>query len=131
VINIYKLIKIIIFIGVILLPSGLINEGNNCYVNCILQALSSSTYFVKYLKEVVKTCLSKANVNFTFKKKLILTRVTLELLTKLQPSNNNNYKNICGSSVILFHLLSNLPDRQQQDAQELLQLLISALETEK
>ncbi|ORZ20776.1 hypothetical protein BCR42DRAFT_435154 [Absidia repens] len=109
-----------------LLVSGLVNTGNTCYLNSVLQALSSLPRLQLYLDGV--------NSQYT-SQHLPVTRSlykTLRLLSRPLVDELNT-KNLAFRPVDIVSAVNvnhRVINREQQDAHELFQLLSGALETE-
>ncbi|CAO3591603.1 unnamed protein product [Absidia cylindrospora] len=109
-----------------LLVSGLVNTGNTCYLNSVLQALSSLPRLQLYLDGI--------NSQYT-SQHLPVTRSlykTLRLLSRplLDELNTKNLAFRPVDIVSAVNVNHRVINREQQDAHELFQLLSGALETE-
>ncbi|RCH98150.1 Ubiquitin carboxyl-terminal hydrolase 30 [Rhizopus stolonifer] len=99
--------------------AGLSNIGNSCYLNSILQALSSLTRLHSYLDKVSKHSLWS---------NLPVTRLLLQTLRLLSvPSEQSFAPN---ELIYALQKSSFVLNAQQQDAQELLQFIQEDLENE-
>lgn len=98
------------------LVSGLVNTGNTCFLNSVLQSLSSLPKFHQYLYQINQSSLCSL---FTSKSLL----KTLRLLSR--PSDT-----AFRPSELVSILSSCLINKEQQDAQELFQLISTALDNE-
>ncbi|KAI9501005.1 ubiquitin-specific protease ubp1 [Coemansia spiralis] len=109
---------------------GLVNTGNSCFFNSVLQALASSEYLQNYLSNILERM---DELNDLYDGNLIsmpLTEALWETLTDLNAVVNRDsafqpftVMAALGSSI--------LNDREQQDAQEAFQLISTALSHER
>ncbi|KAI9303705.1 hypothetical protein BJ944DRAFT_203963 [Cunninghamella echinulata] len=111
----------------ILMVPGLVNTGNTCYLNSVLQALSSLPRLQIYLDQI--------NQQYA-PHRLPVTRSLLKTLRLLsKPIDEHQQNNLLSfrpieivSAINTNHKVIN---REQQDAHELFQLLSGALDTEE
>lgn len=94
-------------------PPGLVNIGNTCFINSILQALSSLGCIVPFLNELGQVSRQLANVLSALQKPGVKCYNPLELITALVPSQK------------MYSYLY-----EQQDADEFYQLISSAIDVE-
>ncbi|KAI8093006.1 uncharacterized protein BX664DRAFT_294455 [Halteromyces radiatus] len=110
-----------------LIVSGLVNTGNTCYLNSVLQALSSLPRLQLYLDQM--------NKNYT-NQSLPVTRSLFKTLRLLSRPLDEQYTNklsfrpidIVAAINTVNHRVIN---REQQDAHELFQLLCGAMDNER
>ncbi|KAK4517925.1 lipid-binding protein [Mucor velutinosus] len=100
--------------------AGLINIGNTCFLNSVLQSLSSLPKLQHYLDQM-STAHSTS--------RLPVTQSLLKTLRLLSQPSNNAFKPTDIVNVLGKHRY--LLNREQQDAQEIYQLLASELEAER
>ncbi|KAJ2312537.1 ubiquitin-specific protease ubp1 [Coemansia sp. RSA 2705] len=109
---------------------GLVNTGNSCFFNSVLQALASAEYLQNYLTNTLERM---DEINDTFGANIVsmpLTEALWETLTDLNTVVNRD------SAFQPFAVMTALGsrqmnDREQQDAQEAFQLISTALSEER
>ncbi|GAN01631.1 cysteine proteinase [Mucor ambiguus] len=99
--------------------AGLINIGNTCFLNSVLQSLSSLPKLQHYLGQL-STAHSAS--------RLPVTQSLLKTLRLLSQPSNNAFKPT--DIVNVLGKYRNLLNREQQDAQEIYQLLVNELDSE-
>ncbi|KAG1465539.1 hypothetical protein G6F46_005411 [Rhizopus delemar] len=98
-----------------LLISGLVNTGNSCFLNSVLQSLSSLPKLHSYLYQINQKTAS-----------LFISKPLLKTLRLLSRPSNATFK-----PSELVSILSNcLINKEQQDAQELFQIISTTLDNE-
>ena len=97
-------------------PPGLLNEGNTCFLNCVLQALASSPSFYKWTEDVLATHNCSDVTLFPSVHRL------LNVLT-----NRTGNEDVYSTSDIVASFNSHgwVISHEQQDAYEFLQVLFS------
>ncbi|KAL9537223.1 hypothetical protein MBANPS3_011971 [Mucor bainieri] len=99
--------------------AGLINIGNTCFLNSVLQSLSSLPKLQQYLDQV-NTAHSAS--------RLPVTQSLLKTLRLLSQPSNNAFKPT--DIVNVLGKYRNLLNKEQQDAQEIYQILVNELDYE-
>lgn len=115
--------------------TGLVNKGNYCYANSVIQALSSIDYFSDYINKFVigidENEISSAGLEKTDTEALLLHRALADLLRKLQmvifEPTNADIKHLVS---VLEWKVSGRLSRAQNDAHEFLQVLLEQLHVE-
>ncbi|KAI9142164.1 hypothetical protein BKA69DRAFT_289319 [Paraphysoderma sedebokerense] len=105
---------------------GLVNVGNSCFLNSILQSLAALPKLRYYLERRIETQ-QKANMA----KSLNVTAALLETVNDL--NTPLKYRKAIRPTSLLRAISNNkrIVNRQQQDAQELFQIISSALSEEQ
>ncbi|KAJ2721523.1 ubiquitin-specific protease ubp1, partial [Coemansia sp. Benny D115] len=109
---------------------GLVNTGNSCFFNSVLQALASAEYLQNYLSSVLETMDELNDIYGSNLVSMPLTEALWETLTDLNSVVNRDsafqpYAVMCALGS------SRMSDREQQDAQEAFQLISTALSDER
>ncbi|KAI8326097.1 cysteine proteinase [Martensiomyces pterosporus] len=109
---------------------GLVNTGNSCFFNSVLQALASAEYLQNYLSNVLERMDEANDMYGPTHLSMPLTEALWETLTDLNAVVNRD------SAFQPFAVMaalgsSRLNDREQQDAQEAFQLISTALTDER
>ncbi|KAJ2717160.1 ubiquitin-specific protease ubp1 [Coemansia spiralis] len=109
---------------------GLVNTGNSCFFNSVLQALASAEYLQNYLADTLEHMDEVNDVNDAAVVSLPLTEALWETLTDLNAVVRRD------SAFQPFAVMAalgskGLNDREQQDAQEAFQLISTALSEER
>jgi len=109
-----------------LIPCGLVNSDNKCFMNVILQTLISSSPFLNLLTSFQKSKIS--NQNFPYTKKFVDFSMQYQ---KVGNSLQNNMASFAASEFIesLKQFYTSGID-MQEDAQEYLTFLLNNLDTE-
>lgn len=106
-------------------PGGLANDGNTCFMNSVIQSLSSSSEFIKFLESYTAT---EEDNDFDFSKAL------LQLLNELNDKHGN--KTPTYKTKNLLKVMTDGPNKHlfmgynQEDAQEFYQSLMKQIEKE-
>ncbi|XP_015583094.1 ubiquitin carboxyl-terminal hydrolase 27 isoform X2 [Ricinus communis] len=111
------------------LVPGLQNLGNNCFLNVILQALASCSYFQAYLQKVIGECDSSDTVGYS--ESLQLTFALAALLEELSAFGKG--KVVLSPRKVMLAMteyIQNFSLRSQQDAEEAFLHLLSSLREE-
>ncbi len=95
-------------------PGGLINYGNNCFANAIVQCLAASTIFIRYIEEHLQN--NK------------LAKILLDLIQSIN-GQTINYSDQSTVATLIDHMRQPrwLTPFEQQDSHEFLLLLINSL----
>ncbi|KAJ1731975.1 ubiquitin-specific protease ubp1 [Coemansia biformis] len=109
---------------------GLVNTGNSCFFNSVLQALASAEYLQNYLSDTLEHMDEVNDVHDAAVVSLPLTEALWETLTDLNAVVGRD------SAFQPFAVMAalgsrGLNDREQQDAQEAFQVLSTALSEER
>ncbi|KAJ2849775.1 ubiquitin-specific protease ubp1 [Coemansia brasiliensis] len=109
---------------------GLVNTGNSCFFNSVLQALASAEYLQNYLSSILERM---DEINDTFDGNIVsmpLTEALWETLTDLNAvvSRDSAFQPFAVMAALGSRQLN---DREQQDAQEAFQLISTALSDER
>ncbi|KAJ6825710.1 ubiquitin carboxyl-terminal hydrolase 27 isoform X2 [Iris pallida] len=108
--------------------SGLRNFGNNCFLNVILQALASSSYFLSFLQNVIASYDIEIEENA---ENLLLTVALSSLLEELRIIRDEKTVHNPREVMVAMDLyLSSFNLTSQQDAAEAFIHLMSSLEKE-
>ena len=103
---------------------GLVNNGNTCYLNSVLQALASVSTFLSWIEIISE---EHENQNK-------LGKLTSEMLTFMHILNQSCFEQKVYDASVIFQTLSShgwVISREQQDAHEIFQVLISTLADEQ
>uniref|UniRef100_A0A2P2JRU6 Uncharacterized protein MANES_12G145600 n=1 Tax=Rhizophora mucronata TaxID=61149 RepID=A0A2P2JRU6_RHIMU len=108
---------------------GLQNLGNNCFLNVILQALASCSYFQPFLRKIIEECGSSVTGDHT--ECLLLTVSLADLLEELCAFGEQRII-LTPREVMLAmaHHVQSFNLTSQQDAEEAFLLLLSSLRKE-
>ncbi|ORX67480.1 cysteine proteinase [Linderina pennispora] len=109
---------------------GLVNTGNSCFFNSVLQALASAEYLQNYLAAILERM---DEVNDRCERPLVsmpLTEALWETLTDLNTVVNRDSA-FQPYAVMAALGTRGLNDREQQDAQEAFQLISTAMSEEQ
>ncbi|KAI8368119.1 uncharacterized protein BYT42DRAFT_617674 [Radiomyces spectabilis] len=103
------------------LITGLVNTGNSCFLNSVLQALSSLPRLQSYLDFVTQNNVQSLPLTRSLLKTLRLLTVPVRQQSSFRPTEIVNVMASSNTRVV---------NQEQQDAQELFQLISSSLDAE-
>ncbi|XP_054724463.1 ubiquitin carboxyl-terminal hydrolase 30-like [Uloborus diversus] len=100
---------------------GMINLGNSCFLNAVLQALASCTPCIVWLEEIL------SSASETMAENLLLIKSLASILNRL-----NNSEEICNAAQVIEALRSHrwIITNEEQDAHELFHVLTTTIEEE-